>query len=432
MQQNKFKTALEKLTSLPIVYWALPIFLLAYFMFFLSPVFLNADRTMKFFTYVPARDVIGQDLNYILSYCTAWFVDGSSPYIGHNLYPPFTILFFGPLLWVTPATAFIIISTLIVLGYIFLTFGFPLLISRNQDMFSLAVLFLTTGLFSYGLQFELEKGQFNVIAMSCCMAGIYLYHFQPKWRYLAYALFIISVQLKVYPAIFMLLFIHDWRDWKGNIIRISGIAAANFLLFFILGYQIFLDFIQAIKAQALYPYLVMNNLSTTAFTELLFRKNGYRNYFLTHGMDLERLLALSKYSTLLQNLLFTLIGLCLAFAMIRAYKLRLSGIDPYLLLVCTISALLIPSVSHDYKLAITAGPIMLALQESPSIKRYFWLRLLALLCTWIILFAYATTIFSYTNKPFLLWNNFPMLMLILISVTFKTLLPNSPSDTLAE
>jgi len=47
----------------------------------------------------------------------------------------------------------------------------------------------------------------------------------------------------------------------------------------------------------------------------------------------------------------------------RAYKKNQTGIDPYLLFTCACAALLIPPISHDYKLPILVGPAAILLQD---------------------------------------------------------------------
>jgi hypothetical protein len=419
---------LGKIAGWPIIYWVLSGFLLAYFLFFIGPIFLNPDHSMKFFEYVPAREVIGQDLNYMLDYCRSWLIYGSTPYIGHNLYPPLAMVIFSPLLLLNPPTAYLVITMIIILGYIFVTFVLPILDNAPKSVMSTTLLILLTGLFSYGLQFELEKGQFNIISFSLCMLAIYLYHYKPRLRVLAFILFTISVQLKVYPAIFILMFVDDWTKWKQILMRFAGMALWNIALLFVLGYRVFLDFFLAIKGQALYPYIVMNNLSIKAFTELLFRKNGFRSYFLDRGMSLDQVHSLSQYTWILQMLLFLLLSLCLLIIIFKAFKQRTIGLNPYLLLACTIAALLIPSVSHDYKLSLLACPMAILLQKENITGITLRTNLTARFLMLIGSFAYSITLFSYTNKPYILRNNLPMLVIVLIVFTVMAMLPVSKAD----
>ena len=92
---------------------------------------------------------------------------------------------------------------------------------------------LVTGLFSYGFQFELKQGQWNLIAFLFSVAAIYLFHQKPKYRWAAYLLFSISVQLKLFPAIFVFTLIDDFTDWKNNAKRIIGLEYSNPRFFYI-------------------------------------------------------------------------------------------------------------------------------------------------------------------------------------------------------
>ena len=89
----------------------------------------------------------------------------------------------------------------------------------------------------------MERGQFHTIALLFCIAAIYLFHKYPQYRFFAYLLFCVSIQLKIYPALFFVLFVDDWRDWKTNIKRFVTLGLVNFLLLFLLGYSYFSKFI---------------------------------------------------------------------------------------------------------------------------------------------------------------------------------------------
>jgi hypothetical protein len=429
MKQSRNSGILENVIEWPGVYWVLIGFLCAYFIFFIEPILLNPDHTMKFFQYVPINGTVGQDLNYMLSYCASWLIDHNTPYIGHNLYPPLAMVIFSPLLLLEASAAYTVITAIIIAGYIFITFMIPVLVNSKKGEFATPLFFLITGLFSYGFHFELEKGQFNVIALSFCMLAIYLFHYKPRLRVLAYVLFTISVQLKVYPAIFILMFIDDWTKWKQILMQFAGMTLLNVALFFVLGYRVFLDFLLAIKTQALYPYIVMNNLSIKAFTELLFRKNGFRAYFLDRGMSLDQLHSLSQYAWILQMMLLLLLSLCLFIIIFKAVKQKKAGLNPHLLLACTLGALLIPSVSHDYKLSLLAGPMTILLQEGNIAGKTLRTNLIARFLMLIGSFAYSVTLFSYTNRPYILRNNFPMLAIVLIVFTIMAMLPVSKIDS---
>jgi hypothetical protein len=102
-----------------------------------------------------------------------------------------------------------------------------------------------------------------------------------------------------------------------------------------------------------------------------------------------------------------------------------NGINSYLLLACTIGALLIPSVSHDYKLSILAAPVAFLFNDELSVAErahQLHLHIIFIVLTLIVSVSYSLTLFSYTNKPAMLSNNFPALFTMLLIVTSLSLL----------
>jgi ABC-type multidrug transport system permease subunit len=212
------------------------------------------------------------------------------------------------------------------------------------------------------------------------------------------------------------MFIKDWSDWKGNLKRLVGIALFNLALLFVLGYQTFINFLTFIRTVGNNPYVNVTNLSIQSFTLLTTRDAIER-------LQLDRWAWISQYSWLLQVTLISFVLLPLLLICYRAYKLRKRGLNTYLLLACTIGALLIPTISHDYKLSILPVSMVIALcgiaPRTTSRVRFF-----SALLVYGISLAYATTLFSFANKPLLLMNNLPALMVILWSFTMLDYLDN--------
>ena len=120
-----------------------------------------------------------------------------------------------------------------------------------------------------------------------------------------------------------------------------------------------------------------------------------------------------------------LLGVCLLAVLGYAYYRDSRGLNPYLLLICTIAALIIPSVSNDYKLSLLIPPVILFFCGLPEIenmpKKTFSILLVVLASL-----AYWTTLFPATVKPDILSRNFPALIIMMISVTALSFLaPNS-------
>ena len=279
---------------------------------------------------------------------------------------------------------------------------------------SVILLFFLTGLVSYGFQFELERGQYNVFTFLLCLLAIYIFHNHRKQRFIAYLLFSISIQLKIYPAIFIVMFVDDWRDWKIILRRFAGIGIFNFVLLFIMGGKMFLEFINAVVTQIATPGWGWNgNHSIKAFAGLL-ANDGL-------GMIPPNILATFQGNPGPVSTLLLLLFLAAFVSAIVIFHLRKEpGIDMYLLLTCMIGALIIP-VSNDYTLSILTAPMALFLANLPDIKnsRYKFASILLMLS---IAISYSSLLIPFKYKPYFLNNAFLPLFLILIFTTILNFL----------
>ena len=366
---------------------------LSYIWFFIYPVFLNPDRTMKYIEYVVKIDPIGLDLAQMLDYSRAWFFRDQSPYVGANLYPPLAAVLFRPFLTLDAARAYHFMTLLNLLCYLLCMLVIPYLLRRKTNRAPLILLVFLSGLYSYGFHFELERGQFNLLAMTCCLLALYLFHVQPKWIIPAYLLFCLAVQLKIYPAIFVLLFVKDWRDRRGTFLRMGGLLLANTAFLFVLGFDVFQDFWSALLRESV-SNLWIGNHSIRAFVLLspLPRKNA----------------------SIILLLLLTIA--LLGFVMCSSYRRSPTGFNAPLFFSCSIAALLIPSVSNDYKLLLVSIAMSLAFPHRLT-KLHGLKAVSSYLLVLLVAFAYGTTLYSFTNKPFLFKNNLPALLLLLAAWT---------------
>jgi hypothetical protein len=278
----------------------------------------------------------------------------------------------------------------------------------------LVLLFFITGLTSYGLQFELERGQYNVFTFLLCLWAIYIFHYHPKYRILAYLLFSLSVQLKIYPAIFIVMLIDNWKAWKSILLRFAGIALFNLLLLFTMGYRTFLDFLHAVSTQLATPGWTFNgNHSIKAFVYNL-AKDGYR---ITGSNTLE---VLRQNSSFIETSLLLIFAILFVTAILISYTRNSPGLDAYLLMTCMIGAMIIP-ISIDYTLSIIAAPIALVLCSIPEHKQRPQ-RLISILMVLGISLDYASMLIPFKYKPYYLNNTFPPIFLILIFVTVLNLI----------
>ena len=417
MKTSIISSLFKKLLGIRQIYWVFLGFTISYCFFFIYPIFLKQPQ-MQFPIYIPRGEVIGMDLTDILSMTRSWL--DNNQIIGP--YPPLFLLFFTPFTLVSFSWAYRILSLITLLSFASSIFVFPLLLSSKKRISPILILILITGVISYGLQFELERGQFNVIAVFLCFLSIWIFHSHPKFSILAFILFTISVQLKIYPLIFIVLFINNWRDWKRNLKTLTFISLANLVSLFVLGPKGFISFVTSIVEFSKNHQVWWVNHSVYSFIEWFNKisiENGYRFFG-----QIKNIAMLQKTILILVIILFLLI-------LMRSYQRNLKGINPVLVIGCIISALLIPAVSHDYTLALLPGPVAIFLGSDE-----YWdesgtpfLRILTIVLLTSFSTLYASTLFSYATKPLLLQNNFISLFLMLVIITILTFVTKTRSAT---
>jgi len=414
---------LTKIWDLPVLYWVFFTFLIAYVSFFLLPVFFSKLQIQYLTKYIPDAFVthIGFDIEAIVSRIENWLRTGQSPYYdGFIAYPPLTIAVFATFSIIGYPAYFKLIVSMTVLAYLVAALVIPFLLVPKRNR-TLLVLFFITGLFSYGLQFEQERGQFNLIAFAFCLIAIYIFHFHPRFRFFAYLLFSLSVQLKVYPVFFILLFVNDWGDWRNIVKRFLGLGVLNFTLLFVLGHKLFLDFIHAITEYQLLQSSRYENLSIKGFV-----------YYLSNDVFGTTETNLPAFTRVAETFFWLLLGACFLSVVGYAIYHKTRGLNLYLLLICTIAALIVPSVSNDYKLSILIIPMTLVLCCLPEFNTHKK-KTISILMVILASLAYWTTLYPATVKPEYLSRNFPALIVILIAITILNFLaPYSYEGTVQE
>lgn len=413
MCSSRARLLIVRLLGAPALAWVLLAFFVSFLFFFIYPIFWSAGA-MQFPIYVPAAHPVGADLKIFLHYITVWLAKGSQA-VGPSPYPPVARLFFALLILVQPSIAYAVITLLSVLCYVLIAFALPLKMSTDKHFAAIPMFFFTTGLLSYGFQFELERGQFNVIAILFSFLAIWIYHYKPSLRYLAYILFTVSVQLKVYPFIFVIMLIHNWREWRHNIRRILGLALANAVLLLVLGPAALGDSLKGMTSQMADPYVWMGNHSIRSFVSLL------GSYAAAHGWT-----GLQPYTRLLEAASVALVLLCVFSILLQAYRRNQQGLNSPLLVACTLAAMLLPAASQDYKLSILAAPcaLLFCVEQfrRPDPDMTWQQRIVWPVLIFVFSAAYSTTLFSFTNKPSFLQNNFPALLAMLLSLTCLSLM----------
>jgi hypothetical protein len=391
--------------------WALVGFFLAYLLFFFRPIFENSRHEFWFPRYVPVFTNVGSDLGQDLDMGKKWLSGVANPYAGTDYYyPPLSIPIFAVLSFFSFYWVYRAVSLFTMASYFFITVLFPLFFSGRRNVSSLMILAFIAGFMSYGFQTELERGNFNVIAVSCALFAVLIYRYAYRYKLAAFIFMTIAIQLKIYPAIFIFLFFEDGQALQRHWRDLATIAIFNIISLFLLGPSVFAGFLDIVSQRTAMPYIWIGNLSALSFATQINPNNP----------------------ALIMTIVFLLFAACL-FVSFLSIRFRNPNISrPYLFLACTIGALIIPSVSHDNKLPILVAPVILCLENiSLSLQKPLlaWARIA---CFTTCSAAFAATLFSYTNKIFipgigdapislLVQNNLPSLMIILIGFGFLAL-----------
>lgn len=406
--------------SVPFVFWILAAFLLAYMLFFVQPVFLRSN-VMQQFQPVAAAEHLGIDLKMRLSW-SAYSLDPSLPIPDGDgtVFPPLANLLFAPLQGLGFATAYSLLTVMTVMLFVASSLFVPLLLGTRKRLAPVAVIFCITGLVSYGLQFELERGQWNVVAVFLALLSVWVFHRFPRQRLLAYALFVLSVQLKVYPVVFIVLLVSEWRAWRENLGRLAALVGANIVLLFVQGLRSFRIWIAGLSDWSANPWIWEGNPSIESAVSLIAQyadKQGWGGVSTAAGG--------------IQTALTLVVVACLAAILVHALRRPVSGPNPYYLLAAAIGCLLIPSGGYDYRLSMLVGPITLLLLAEETIDgiRVDEGGLLRRLAITLLSFAYASTLFPPDLKPYYLANNFPALFAMVMLVTILALTSPPPAPT---
>ena len=329
---------------------------------------------------------VGVDLGLMLGYSRDWLQTGN-PFVGLNPYPPVAAVLFAPLTQVPFAWAYAGFSALTVAAFLSVVLWLPLRVFPRADRWAVGWVALS-GLFSYGLWFELRWGQFNVLALALVAWGFYAFHRVRGWggRWAAYLGLSVAIQLKVYPAIFVVLLANNPRAWRQNLVRWCGLGGANLLLFLALGPRVFLDFLQALHAQAAAPYVWAGNHSLQSWATWA----GYSWLAPAGGW----LLAIGL-----------LIGLG------QLWRWPSEPAWARMALLCALATLLVPGVSHDYKLAVLPLAFAFYIAAQPPLGlRPRSVRVRAALLLGLVCFLEAWTLFPAALKPAPLQNAAPVLL----------------------
>jgi hypothetical protein len=218
----------------------------------------------------------------------------------------------------------------------------------------------------------------------------------------------------LYPAIFVIMFIDDWREWKTNIKRFVVLGLVNFVLLFLLGFSYFQKFVSHMtESGQAWKQVWTGNHSITGFFYYLLKPDS-------KILDAPSVDWLSRNIAWVIGLFLMYFVICLLSVWLTSYRHNVRRIDSFLLMLCILGCLLLPSINHDYTLPILTAPFALLVAEQYSSQTAK--RILSGLLLAISAFAYTVTLIPFNHKLLILRNSFPLLLILLTTTTLLSLL----------
>lgn len=340
---------------------------------------------MYFVEVAPRFNPIGIDLRWLWQAVQDWqnagfqFSDKATQH-----FPPFILIIFSWLSAFNFQDAYKLHSTTVLLVYLATALYLPYLISTRLNCgwqgWLTSLPFTLLGMSAYGMQFEIERGQWNLLSYCLSLSAIYLYKSGDSKRILgAIILLTIAAQMKIWPALFFILFVYKSQSYL-EIMRISilyGLVNTALLLCF--GFDAFLGFFDSVMAIGDATNLGVAQTSIAALLWLVER--DYPSYLILS----EILVAL---------LLFSLIATVVYMSLTK--KDLMHG-QEFMIFFVMLLTLVLPGHGNDYKLSMV--PVTLAIMSpfmfSTSVLRgYVW----PIFNAFFVLFLYSTY-YSYDSKP---------------------------------
>jgi len=314
-----------------------------------------------------------------------------------NVYSPFSVLIFN-------LFSYFNFETIRIGSYLLTGFSVMLSLFYAPKYFQKSIWESTIGIFilaliflSYGLRFELERGQINEFVFILALCGSFIAKSKNKYLVaLGYLMLVFATQMKVWPLFFVFCYYDKRIKLKDNIYRLLIFGMVNLMLLFSLGYNFFITYIQVISSSIHNQSNVwVANMSLYAFKLQLFETLGIPLYFLSS-----------------LNLFIIIVYLIALF-----FGLKSNQYNQEILLIyhSVLAGLLLPNISFDYKLnvfSLTTFLFYVCYEETyytsniinystDSLKLRFninWYVLIERLLLLVPLLVFPITLFSYVYK----------------------------------
>lgn len=265
-----------------------------------------------------------------------------------TVWPPFTIVLSTPYLLLEPNTAYVVhVCILVALNIAALAIAVAVLHSRDGDDLPLcgpagvqvgllAPAFSVWLFVSYGFLLSVERGNFDAFVAFFAMLGLWSMVRRPSGVWLATIAFSVAAEIKVYPALLLLLVIWRFR-WKS----ILPLLACNAVLALSAGPRNLVNYFHSMTRATNMESAWVGNSSAKSFSTWV---DWLDPRYLPH-LPVALLIAIPVVL-----FVFT------AWRLWRRHDhagtaLMLCGMVP---VMCAV-----PSISHDYKVVLFGGPAVL-------------------------------------------------------------------------
>ena len=321
---------------------------------------LSNTTTWAYPATVPTLNDPGADLR-ILMEGAKQITHGMNPYGTKIAYPPppFAAVFFYPFTWISPRSAYLVqywilltinFSSICLIGLCIYNSSKESFRKKTQEIYFIALIalititILTGQLHSYGIEFAMERGNFDSYTLFLAISALTSIIFSPNRVLIPIVLLSAASHLKIYPAILLLIPLMHFG--RRALIPIATINIAMFLTFGISNAKAFFGQIIGYMNT---PYCWPGNHSIFS----------YVNQVITPTFPPAQSEQVQSWAS--RALTFIVIGLWLHGV------IRVKNLEPKARRWLIIAAISFPlmgalsSTSHDYKLVIYALPLMINL-----------------------------------------------------------------------
>jgi Glycosyltransferase family 87 len=368
-------------------------YVVSYILVYLRYTYFAGATVMRFPVDLLAMSPLANDLYLSAKYAIQTVHAGTIKGVDF-VYSPLFVIIYSLFSYIDPTLMRWISTLSILISFLYLTIALPRKWKCDIWESPAAVLIIISGFLSYGMRFEIERGQWNVQSMLLCYAALAIKDTKNPWiKFLSYILFTISVHLKVWPLLFIIGYINLNEPIKTNAIRLMQICLINFFTLFVLGPKFLLEYFPKLKHSAGTPSVWIANISLYSFGQLAFK-------FYAIDMSISKLLI---YIYML--LFFT--------SIIYALSNRIPGDNVLIICLCNCGVILFPTVSFDYKVILITicMPLFVATYEFVADQKFinlsknksyhikinfdYTVEIIGLL---LVLVPYPFTLYSYVYK----------------------------------